>query len=48
MIEIIITAAIAIAVALILYKNFKKSSSGECNCSGCNSKCSKYEDRMKN
>lgn len=46
--EFVITAIIAIAVIAILYKNFKKSSSGECNCSGCTSKCPKYEEKNKN
>ncbi|MBP1888857.1 ferrous iron transport protein B [Clostridium moniliforme] len=37
--EIIITAGIVILAAFIIYKNVKKSSSGQCNCGSCNKNC---------
>ncbi len=39
--EYVITAIIIALVAFIIFKNLKKSAKGECNCSGCTSKCSK-------
>lgn len=41
-IEIIITAALVVIAALILYKNIKKSASGKCNCGSCSSSCPKF------
>ena len=48
--EILITALIVIAVVFILYKNFKKSSKGQCSgYSGCASKgsCPSRKDNKK-
>lgn len=39
--EYVITAIIIALVAFIIFKNLRKSAKGECNCSGCTSKCSK-------
>ncbi|MGL4772341.1 MAG: FeoB-associated Cys-rich membrane protein [Clostridium sp.] len=37
--ELIITLCIVGFAGFIIYKNVKKSSSGECNCSSCHAKC---------
>lgn len=42
--EILITILIFSLVLYILYKNFKNSSNGKCNCS---TKCSKYKNQEK-
>lgn len=39
--EYVITAIIIVIVAFIIFKNLRKSAKGECNCSGCTSKCGK-------
>lgn len=45
--EFLITAIIILAVVLILYKNIKNSSQGQCNCGSCSSKCPKFENKEK-
>ncbi|WP_349676627.1 FeoB-associated Cys-rich membrane protein [Clostridium sp. UBA1652] len=47
MIEILITIVLVILSGYIIYRNIKKSSKGECNCSDCDTHCSKYEDKIK-
>lgn len=42
MIEILITLVILTLAGTIIYKNIKKSSKGECNCSSCDEHCPKY------
>ena len=37
--EIVITLVIVAFAAFILYKNFKKSSKGQCNCGCCSKDC---------
>lgn len=41
-VEIIITSAIVALAVFILYKNIKKSTSGQCNCGSCSSSCPKF------
>lgn len=43
--EIIITIAIVLLVAFILYRSIKKSSKGDCNCGSCSNHCPKYEEK---
>ena len=45
--EYVITAIILALVAFIIFKNFKKSAKGECNCSTCSAKCNKRKDTSK-
>ena len=42
-VEIIITATIVTAAAIILYQNIKNKAKGQCNCSSCTSKCPSYK-----
>lgn len=44
MIEILVTGGILIASAIILVKQFKKKSKGECNCGSCAAKCPNYKE----
>lgn len=39
--EIAITIVIVALAAIIIYKNIKSSTKGQCNCSDCNKKCSR-------
>ncbi|MCI9302565.1 MAG: FeoB-associated Cys-rich membrane protein [Clostridium sp.] len=41
--EIFITALLIMAAGYIVFKNIKKSSKGNCNCTSCSSHCSKYK-----
>ncbi|MDI3311506.1 MAG: FeoB-associated Cys-rich membrane protein [Thermoanaerobacterium sp.] len=41
-IEVIVTVAIVATAVFILYKNLKKSTSGQCNCGSCSSSCPKF------
>ncbi|AFK85118.1 MULTISPECIES: FeoB-associated Cys-rich membrane protein [Thermoanaerobacterium] len=41
-VEIIITSIIVVSAVFILYKNIKKSTSGQCNCGSCSSSCPKF------
>ncbi|HHV73200.1 MAG TPA: FeoB-associated Cys-rich membrane protein [Thermoanaerobacterium sp.] len=41
-VEIIITSIIVVSAIFILYKNIKKSTSGQCNCGSCSSSCPKF------
>lgn len=47
MLEKIIAGIIVIVAIYFLYKNFKKKSSGQCNCGSCSSHCPLYEDKKK-
>ncbi|SKA74991.1 Virus attachment protein p12 family protein [Clostridium sp. USBA 49] len=40
--EIIITILLLALAIFIFYKNFKKSTKGECNCGSCSSSCPMY------
>lgn len=42
--EIIITTVIIAFAAFIIYRKFKKTSKGECDCGTCSSHCPKYEE----
>lgn len=42
--EILVTIIIIAVAAYIIYKNFKKSSKGQCNCGSCSSHCPKYKE----
>lgn len=41
--EIVITAVIVLAAVYIIYKNIRKSTSGQCNCGSCSSHCQYYK-----
>ncbi|MDN5317932.1 MAG: hypothetical protein PWR08_2057 [Thermoanaerobacterium sp.] len=41
-IEVIVTVAMVAAAVFMLYKNLKKSTSGQCNCGSCSSSCPKF------
>jgi len=43
--EILITLAILSGAIYIIYKNIKKSSSGECNCGTCSKSCPVRKDK---
>lgn len=45
--EVIITLGIIGFASFIIYKSFKKSSKGECNCGSCSSHCPMYKDKNK-
>jgi hypothetical protein len=45
--EILITIPILLGAIYIIYKNIKKSSSGECNCGTCSKNCPARKDNEK-
>lgn len=43
--EIIITLVIFGSALYIFIKNWRKTAKGECNCDGCDTSCSMYDDK---
>lgn len=43
--EIIITLGIIFFTAFVVYRTFKKSSTGNCNCGTCSTNCPMYKDK---
>ncbi|MFB0918498.1 MAG: FeoB-associated Cys-rich membrane protein [Clostridiaceae bacterium] len=45
--EIIITAAIVVAAAYLLFKSVRGKAKGDCDCSSCSANCSQREGDFK-
>ena len=43
--EIIITIVIVAFAVSIIYRSFRKSSKGDCNCGSCSTHCPMYKDK---
>ncbi|MGL5381140.1 FeoB-associated Cys-rich membrane protein [Clostridium sp.] len=43
--EIFIASIIILLAVWIIYRSFKKSTKGKCNCGSCSSHCPMYKDK---